>query len=385
MEKKKTTAAWIGLAATWFGMHCGSGFATGTQYTIYYNKFGRMAMFLPLITWALLAVSMYFFFEYGREKKISSYADYVKNLFDFDVPWLKWLPVVLIIAFDVWCVFGQILGDAGILAGSGSLYQNYGINYWVGVIVTAVIILGMVCFGKNILAKVNSYMMYVLIAVILIISVVGLVANFDNFKTVMATPALTEENGLTFIDALKSAFTYAGVQISSIMALSGLVAGLSSRKEAAKAAIGGGLINVVMLMALGLVMIANYPAINSETLPVYAAVDALGIPVMKHLYSLMLYLALITTGAGCTFAIVNRFKQYPMKWFKWSEQIASVVIACILLGIGAFASKFGLVAIFSKGYSYLAKMSWPLGFAPLLILVPIRMHYMKKTEKTAEG
>lgn len=374
MEKKKSNAVWIGIAATWFGMHCGSGFATGTQYIIYYNKFGWMAMFLPLITWALLGVAFYFVFEYGRRTQIRSYADYAQSLF---IPKIGWLFVLL---FDLWALFAQILGEAGILAGSGSLFESYGINYWVGVILVALIVLSMVIFGKNVLAKVSTYFMYGLIIVILILSAIGVASNWSNFTKVLSEHQVTE--GVTFWQGVKSSLTYAGVQIGSIFALSGLVAGLSSKKESTKAAVGGGLVNVLMLMALGLVMIANFPGINSETLPVYAALDALGIPVLKHLYSLMLLMALITTGAGCAFAIVNRYKVYPMKWFNWSDKLASIVIAVILLAIGMFSSKFGLVAIFSKGYGYLSKMAWPLGILPALILVPIRLHLMDKAEKT---
>lgn len=378
MEKKKTNSVWVGIAATWFGMHCGSGFATGTQYVIYYNKYGRMAMFLPLITWALMGACFYFIFEYGRRTQIKNYSDYARSVF---IPKIGWLFVLL---FDLWCVFGQILGEAGILAGSGSLFRNYAggseVAYWIGVAVVAAIVLGMVIFGSNVLAKISTYFMYGLIAVITILGIAGLVSNWNNFCTVMKTPVLDSANGITLGAAIKSAFTYAGVQVSSFMALSGMMAALPSKKDSGKAAVGGALVNCVMLMILGLVMIANYPAINSETLPVYTALDQLGVPILKHLYSLMLLMALITTGAGCAFAIVTRFKQYPMKWFGWSEKVSSVVIGIVLLAIGIGVSKFGLVAIFSKGYGYLAKMAWPLGILPALLIVPFRLRQMDKAE-----
>ena len=45
----------VGIASTWFGMHCGSGFATGSQYAIYYSKYGWLALITPIITWLVLA------------------------------------------------------------------------------------------------------------------------------------------------------------------------------------------------------------------------------------------------------------------------------------------------------------------------------------------
>lgn len=45
------------------------------------------------------------------------------------------------------------------------------------------------------------------------------------------------------------------------------------------------------------------------------ALSAIGIPVLRILYAIMLFLALISTGAGCAFAIVTRFKGIIAKWF----------------------------------------------------------------------
>ena len=36
-------------------------------------------------------------------------------------------------------------------------------------------------------------------------------------------------------------------------------------------------------------------------------------------------------------------------------------------------------AIFSTGYGYLSKMAWPLGILPAIIILPIRIYYLKKS------
>ena len=59
MEKRKLSIpVSVGIASTWFGMHCGSGFATGSQYAIYYSKYGWLALIMPIITWLVLAVAL---------------------------------------------------------------------------------------------------------------------------------------------------------------------------------------------------------------------------------------------------------------------------------------------------------------------------------------
>ena len=371
MEKKNSflNATVIGIASTWFGMHCGSGFATGTQYIIYYNKYGWLALITPILTWLLVSTCFYFMFEYTRQIKGTSYKDYANTVF------IKKIGIVFVVLFDLTCVFGQILGEAGILAGSGSLFEQSGLSYTLGVLIAGGIVLLMAIFGAKAIMKISSYLTAGLIVCIVILGFVGVTKNWANFSDVIANH---RNDGGTFWDAVKSAFTYSGVQITSFFALSGLCGQLSSSKDTGKAALVGGVLNLVMLEILGLVMISSYPTINSETLPVLAALTALNIPVLTFLYKVMLFLALITTGAGCAFAIVTRFKGYVVKWFKCNETVASAIIAVVLMSIGFFGSKFGLVAVFSKGYGYLSKLSWPLLILPALILVPIRLQQMKK-------
>lgn len=371
MEKKKMSIpVSVGIVSTWFGMHCGSGFATGSQYAIYYSKYGWLALITPIITWLVLAVAFYFIFEYCRITKVSSYKDYASNVF------IKKIGIVFIIAIDLWSLCAQIMGVSGILAGSGSLFEEYNVNYWIGVAAAGAIVLGMVVFGSRVMMRISTYLTVGLLVCITILGFVGLAQNWDNFVQVVANH---ENGGGTFLDALGSALTYSGVQIGSMFAVCSMAPELRNTKESAKTAFGGAFLNLIMLQILGLVMIANYPEINAETLPVLTALSAIGIPVLRILYAIMLFLALISTGAGCAFAIVTRFKGIIAKWFKCSETISGVIIALVMMAIGVFGSQFGLTAIFSTGYGYLSKMAWPLGILPAIIILPIRIYYLKKS------
>lgn len=375
MEKRKSFPVWLGIASTWFGMHCGSGFATGSQYVIYYNIYGWLAMIMPLITWTILGFAYYFIFEYGRRTNVLSYKEYGETVF------IKKFGIIFVILLDLWCLFAQVLGEAGILAGAGALFESNGLNYWIGVLVAGAIVLVSVIYGATFIMKISTVLTVGLVICITILGIIGVAANWENFVAVLSQRQMTE--GTTFWQALGGAFTCSGVQIGAMFALLGLSSGLASRKESKKAAIGGAALNCIMLIILGLVMIANFPAINSETLPVLTALSALNIPVLTNLYSIMLLLALVTTGAGCAFAIVSRYKGYVMK-LGLSERLASALIAVVLMAIGVFGSRFGLTAIFSTGYGYLSKLAWPLGLLPALIILPIRLHMMNKEKKDKE-
>lgn len=373
-KKRFISATSFGIMATWFGMYCGSGFATGTQYTIYYSKYGWLALITPFITWAILGGAFYFIFEYERMTKINTYRDYAQNVF------IKKIGIFFVIAIDLWSLCAQMLGVAGILAGSGSLFEGINLPYYLGVGIMAAIVLFMTIFGVKTMMRISTYITYGLIIVIVILGVVGVTQNWSNFMWVVSTQ---QNDGGTFFDALKSAMTYSGVQIGAMFAVASMAPQLENRADSAKTAVGGALLNVLMLQILGLVVIASYPEINAETLPVLTALTATGIPGLDWLYRIMLFLALLSTGAGCAFAIVARWKGTIAKKLNCSETVVAAVIAIVMMVIGTFGSQFGLVAVFNTGYGFLSKMAWPLGILPAFFILPWRIHYLRTTGKDA--
>ena len=371
-KKRFISATSFGIMATWFGMHCGSGFATGTQYTIYYSKYGWLAMVMPFITWAILGGAFYFIFEYERVTQINTYKDYAQNVF------IKKIGIVFVIAIDLWSLCAQMLGVTGILAGTGSLFEGINLPYYLGVAIMAAIVLFMTIFGVKTMMKISTYITYGLVVVIVILGVIGVIQNWSNFCWVLGT---RQNDGGTFFDALKSACTYSGVQIGAMFAVASMAPQLESRAESAKTAVGGALLNVLMLQILGMVIVAIYPSVNAEALPVLAALNNTGISVLAWLYRIMLFLALLSTGAGCAFAIVARWKGVIAEKLHCSETVVAAVIAIVMMLIGTFGSKFGLVSVFNQGYGFLSKMAWPLGILPAFLILPWRIHFLRTTGK----
>ena len=80
---------------------------------------------------------------------------------------------------------------------------------------------------------------------------------------------------------------------------------------------------------------------------------------------------------------MTRWKGVIAKKLNCSETVVAAVIAIVMMLIGAFGSKFGLVAVFSKGYGFLSKMAWPLGILPAFLILPWRIHFLRTTGKDA--
>lgn len=371
-NKRRSTAVWIGLISTWFGSHVGAGFATGSQYVVYYGEYGWYSIFTPFVTWAIVGAVFYIIYEYCRLIGATSYKDYAKN---FYLPQNKIVSGAFVLLFDLWLVLAQIIGLGGIMAGGGSMFEStFGIPYWAGIVIVGLVIAFMVVFGMNFLMKTQKYMMYVLWALILTISFIGLSHNMGNLQNVV----VTRQSGFTVFQALKAAFTYAALRMAVMGATSPIAGRLSDSRETRKGVILGAIVNGVMLWLFGLFILSMYPEGNSYTLPVLTGIQNLGPAYrwLEILYAALLFFALVTTGAGCCFTMSSRFGPVLHKKIQ-SETLCRVIIIVVLLGIGSYFSSWGLYKVFSKGYGYLAKIAQPMVLYPAVLLGPYRIWQLR--------
>ena len=68
--KNRSSKAGFGVAAVWFGSHCGGGFATGTLAASYYVRYGAWAIFMPLIALAIMCIVGTIQWEICRSNKV---------------------------------------------------------------------------------------------------------------------------------------------------------------------------------------------------------------------------------------------------------------------------------------------------------------------------
>ena len=68
MDKKKGifAATYIAVASVWLGGHFGPGFATGVFSAQYYEKYGVIGLFMPLLAMLLTGGVMFYMVEFAR-------------------------------------------------------------------------------------------------------------------------------------------------------------------------------------------------------------------------------------------------------------------------------------------------------------------------------
>lgn len=132
------------------------------------------------------------------------------------------------------------------------------------------------------------------------------------------------------------------------------------------------------MILMSYMLLCYYPDVNTEQLPVLAAVSNLGIPMLETVYSIMVFLAFMTTAITCIGAILKRLEGFgsdKITNITTRRALYSTVLILICFGI----AQFGLLAIISKGYTAVGYLGIP------FVIIPTLYVGTKKIKGNREG
>ncbi|MCD8098894.1 MAG: hypothetical protein LUE31_12940 [Lachnospiraceae bacterium] len=360
----------FGLASAWFGTHCGSGFATGAQAVSFWTSYGAYAIFLPIISVALMAGVAYIQWEFCRLNKTYDYRAYSNALF---APYDKVLGTI----YEILFIAIMVMGVSAVFAGAGELIStSLGIPYVPSVILVIALVVLLNMFGSGVLLRAASVLSVILIAVILIVCVLGLVQQGGQLVSIVSN----WETGGSLGGAILSGILYGSFQCIILGATTNLSQELETKSDSKISAVIGLLMNGVMMIVLTYMLLCYYPEVNSESLPVFAAISKLGIPFLQPAYSIMIFLAFMTTAITCIGAILKRLecfgeKQLPNITVR--RAVYSLVIILVCFGI----AQFGLLTIIKKGYSAVGYLGIPFVVIPTFVVGIRKISAAKKEQQ----
>lgn len=371
---KYLTSVSVGVATVWFSTHCGAGFASGTQELQYFANHGWFGPFLPILTFIIIAVTMYVALETARQTDKWSYDIWSKEAFG---PASKVLTPLL----DVSVVLTTIAATSATIATGGLLGKQYlGLPIFVGSLAMFVIVTLLVIFGANVVRKNAMAMTAIILIIISIVLVAGLIKFAPQIAKLMSERYINPQStkwsiaggGDTvhgnFGNALMWALTYAGFQASAIGGITSSFKGGIYKKEAKGAMILGAVMNIVMLVGICLLIFSGMPEIYTDqaarTLPTIYIVNQLNIKSLAVLYPILLFLALITTAVGFVFGMVQRIDPYIMKDTD-KPILKKAIISIVVLAVCLAVSKLGLMVIVATAYRYLGIANWFIIILPL--------------------
>ncbi len=370
MGKNKQTPMFFLAAMTWFGYHCGAGFASGAQVKLYAARYGSIGVIVPLIAWILCTAWMFIVCEYGRMIKAKSYRDVGATIY-WDHPVVGKIAVLL---WDFLIFMSSITAVGSCVAGCGALLkQLVGLPYWIGCGIFIVVMILILCFGKEILARLGKLSTPLVIAFFTVCAF-GIMKGFPRMVEVMTTAAGASTMENTTIQTLfKQGMTYGVVQIGSFQALVVMAGKFESRMDTVKFAATGFLLNCGAMIVSFFSLMGFYPEIIESSLPTLGIIQQYTGIVAVFLmvgYNFVLLMAYITTAGAMIAGAQARYLPLLSKKIS-SELTCRLIVTLVFIGSATALSTLGLDGILTTVNGFNAAMRKPIWFYPLLILGPI--------------
>lgn len=352
IEKKQKSGIppYIGIAAVWFGTHVGPGIASGKQVVSYYAQYGKLGIFTPLIAMALLGLAIYYALEYSRVHKLNNFKTFTNKYFH---PYEKLFSTFFEICFLVTCLLAPGLCIA---TSAQLLNQFFGLNVWAGTIIMVMLSVILVIYGAELVKAASTGLTVGILAILAIIVSMGVSKSSGNIALNWNNSSFTD---YSIAAAVWTAISYAGFQSTGIIGNCISVSdGLTSKKDSAKAAILGTVLNGLMLSSIALVNYGFQPESFESLLPNFYIVQQIGIPALETVYVLFVVMASLSTIITFAFSLVVRFKNKPIfvNNIK-SERNISLAIVLIMLTLDVMVSTLGINKIINVGYKYLGYFS----------------------------
>ena len=379
MKRFLTLPAWFAIASVWFGMHAGGGYASGQQEVRYFLVFGWTAILMPFIAEGIQGIVNFYAWDYSRVTKSYDYRTWVTRFYHpFDKIFANIMDAVFIIFL--------CLPTGAAIAGAASLMvAEFGLNYMLSTFLACGVLFFCTIFGSELVRRASAGMTFVLLVTLFIIVAYGISATSDHSSRIIAERVTAPE--FSWLGALKLALLYASFQ-ACVGPLISVAEPLKTRADVLKTTLTGVLLNGGSLALICWMLLGAYPEVLSDEipLPVLHIINKLDLPVMKACYSVVLFFAFISTGVAFVFASVRRFEKCTL-WkvcrsdglFGRSLQARAILISILTMLYALAVSQFGLVAIVSKGYSYM-------GWAQLLfVVIPVIVFGAWKCRRASAG
>lgn len=351
--------------ATWFQRYLlpgfafkavviGGGYATGRELAEFFLPHGPtggvMAILLAMVVWSGICALT---FVFAQATQSFDYRSFFQRLLGpgwmlFEIAYL--LFIVLILA-----VFGAAAGAIG--------EALFGLPQLVGTFALVVSIAAVVAFGNKAVERLFKWVTIFLYAVYAIFAVLALSAFGDRAAANFAEPAPMGDWWL-------GGLTYAGYNVIGAVVILPVIRHITSRKDAIVAGLLSGPLAIWPALVFFICMIAFYPAIGQETLPSDYLLRQLNLPVFHIIFQLMIFSALLESGAGSVHALNERIAgAYKARRGKDLSLRARLGIAVVILLFAVFlADALGLVTLIAQGYRFLALTIFVLFIAPLLTI-----------------
>jgi uncharacterized membrane protein YkvI len=347
----------------------GGGYATGRELAEYFlpsGPWGGLAgMLLSMLLFSAVCALTFLF---ARTVGAYDYRTFFKQLlgpawFVFEAAYV--LFIILILA-----VYGAAAGAIGAAL--------FGVPEVVGTITLAAAIIAIVTFGNASVERMFVYVSYLLYAVYLLFIVLAFTKFGDRIAAGFA-------EGGSAAGWVAGGTVYAGYNLIGAVVVLPIVRHLTSNRDAVIAGALAGPLAMLPAALFFMAMVAFNPAIAGEALPSDYLLQQMQLPLFHLLFQLMIFSALLESGASSVHAINERISQalHARRGATLSNRARLAIAAALLIGCMFVAQRFGLVALIANGYRALGYILIAVYVLPLLTVGVWRLVHHRSTSVEA--
>ena len=329
----------------------GGGYATGREVAEFFLPSGAWGGLAAIaLATALFSAGCALTFLFALATRSLDYQSFFKALLGRG--WVAWEITYILFVILILAVYGAAAGEIGVAL--------FGLPTVAGTLALMAGIILAVMYGNKSVERLFEWVSYLLYGVYALFFVLA----FSSFggRIVNAFGAPSPAHGWALSGA-----TYFSYNIIGAIVVLPVVRHLTGRRDAIIAGMICGPLTMLPALLFFTAAVAFHPAIVDATLPSDFLLQRLGMPLFHYLFQLMVFSALLESGASAVHAFNERVDK------TWQRHHAAplgpgrrFVLALVLLVLCMFlASAVGLVDLIGSGYRMLAFILLAIYVVPL--------------------
>lgn len=330
----------------------GGGYATGRELAEFFLPSGTWgglgAMLLSTVIFSLVCIVTFMF---ARQAGARDYVTFFRRL--LGPGWVLFEGAYILFIVLILAVYGAAAGAIGTAV--------FGVSEIWGTLTLALSIIAIVTFGNVSVERMFAYVSYLLYAVYALFVVLAFSRFGDQIQAgfARATPVGNWAAGGTI---------YAGYNLIGAVVVLPVVRHLTSSRDVVIAGLLAGPLAMIPAVLFFTCMVAFLPDIAGATLPSDFMLQRLDLPLFHLLFQLMIFSALLESGASSVHAINERIAKAVRvrRGIELSHRSRLVIAFALLVGCMFLADRFGLVALIANGYRALAYILLAVFVLPLM-------------------
>lgn len=362
---RKTLIALFAPGCVFQSVMIGGGYGTGREIVEYFTSYGLWggigALFVAFLAFAVLLA---FMFEAARFFSAYDYKSLFQPILGPLFPVFEGINILMLIL--VMAVLGA--------AASQILLDSFGIPHLVGIGLMLAPIAILTFMGAETVTKVLMWSCAYLYAIFVTFLIMTLYQTEDIPAALVAHPAIRDGwavSGLmyTFYNCAAAPFVLYSVK------------SIESRRIAIGAGVIAAAFAVTPALFFHIAMMTRYDIVIDAALPAFAVMKQFGSVVFALLFSVMLFMTFVETGAGLLQGLNDRIDtHYHAVTGKSLSRAFRAATAVLAVGASMFLSQYGVIDLIAKGYGMIAWLYLGVFIIPMLLLGTYRMRKAQSVE-----